>query len=148
MEMTVEKRRVVCPKCDSINAVPTSRPAEKARCGRCHAPLFEGAPVELDAARLRKHIANSDVPVIVDFWAPWCGPCQAMAPIFAQAARSLEPRARFVKINVDDNPQAARDYGVQGIPALFALNRGEVAARHAGVAEANLLKGWVERLAG
>jgi thioredoxin 2 len=143
-----DKRRVVCPSCDSINAVPSDRPAEAAKCGRCHAQLFQGAPVELDAARLGKHVANSDVPVIVDFWAPWCGPCRSMAPTFERAARELEPGARFVKINVDDNPAAAQKYGVQSIPALFAFQGGKVAQRQAGVTDFGTLRGWVTDLAG
>jgi thioredoxin 2 len=142
-----DKRRIVCPNCDSINAVPDDRPAAAAKCGRCHARLFQGAPVELDAARLQKHLANSDVPVIVDFWAPWCGPCRAMAPIFERAAQALEPRARFVKVNVDESPAAAQQFGVQGIPALFAFQGGQVAARQAGVADLATLQGWVDRLA-
>jgi thioredoxin 2 len=140
-----DKRRIVCPNCDSINAVPADRPAEAAKCGRCHAPLFQGGPIALTGAQLQKHLANSDVPVIVDFWAPWCGPCRAMAPIFQRAAEALEPRARFVKINVDENPDAAQRYGVQGIPALFAFRGGEVAARQSGVADLATLRGWVER---
>jgi thioredoxin 2 len=143
-----DKSRVVCPNCDSINAVPADRPAEGAKCGRCHDKLFQGGPVELSSAQLQKHLANSDVPVIVDFWAPWCGPCRAMAPIFQQAAQALEPRARFVKVNVDENPDAAQRYGVQGIPALFAFRGGQIAARQAGVADLGLLRGWVEKLAG
>ena len=142
-----DKRRVVCPHCDSVNAVPTERPAQAARCGRCHGQLFAGAPVELDAARLQKHLANSDLPVIVDFWAPWCGPCRSMAPIFERAAQGLEPRARFVKINVDENPGAAQQYGVQGIPALFAFQNGRIAARQAGVADLGTLRGWVDKFA-
>ena len=142
-----DKHRIVCPSCDSINAVPADRPAEAAKCGRCHAPLFQGAVAEVSAGQLQKHLANSDVPVIVDFWAPWCGPCRAMAPIFQRAAEALEPRARFVKINVDENPEAAQRYGVQGIPALFAFRGGEVAARQAGVADLATLRGWVERFA-
>ena len=145
--MTTQKRRVICPNCDSINAVPVDRPAQAAKCGRCHAKLFQGVPLELDSARLRKHVAHSDMPVIVDFWAPWCGPCRAMAPIFADAAKRLEPRARFAKVNVDENQDAAREYGVQGIPALFTFSAGKVVARHAGLADASMLRGWVERFA-
>ena len=140
-------RKVVCPHCDATNNVPADRPAAAAKCGRCHEKLFQGEPVALDGARLRKHLANSDVPVIVDFWAAWCGPCRAMAPIFERAAASLEPNARFVKVDVDANPDIAAQYGVQGIPALFAFKGGKVAARHSGVVDASVLRGWVDRFA-
>ena len=141
------KRRVVCPHCDTVNAVPDDRPAAAAKCGHCHEKLFTAHPVELSGARLERHLANSDVPVIVDFWASWGGPCRAMAPIFEQAAEGLEPRARFVKVDVDKNPDAAQRYGVRGIPALFAFSGGKVAAQHAGVADLATLHGWGDRLA-
>ena len=107
---------------------------------------FQRRPIDVNSSQLQKHISNSDIPVIADFWAPWCAPCRAMAPIFAQAAQTLEPRARFVKVNVDENPQAANQYGVQGIPALFAFRGGKVAASHAGVTDSAALRNWVQQL--
>ena len=139
---------VVCPVCDQVNRFAADRPAAQAVCGRCSSPLFLGKPVDLDDARFDNHVTRSDLPVIVDFWAPWCGPCRAMAPVFEQAARALEPRARFVKVNVDENPAAAARFGVRGIPALFAIKGGSVQEQHAGVADGKLLASWVERLSG
>ena len=103
---------VVCPHCDGTNRLPPERLGEAAKCGRCKNSLFTGEPVALDAARFERHVAKSDLPLVVDFWAPWCGPCRAMAPIFEQAAKGLEPRARFIKVDVDQNPELARKYGV------------------------------------
>jgi thioredoxin 2 len=136
---------VVCPKCDAVNRIPHHRPGSDAACGQCKAKLFEGRPIELDATRFRRHVERSDLPVIADFWAPWCGPCRAVAPIFARAAQELEPHARFLKVNVDDEPELARELGVQGIPALFVLKHGRVLARQAGVASLATLEGWVRQ---
>lgn len=142
-----EPLHVVCAHCDSTNRVPLDRLAQAVKCGRCHRALFEGQPIALDQTRFAKHVAASDLPLIVDFWAAWCGPCRAMAPIFERAAAELEPNARFIKVDVDANPGLAGQYGVQSIPALFVFQGGKVAARQAGVTDAATLRSWVQKFA-
>jgi thioredoxin 2 len=140
-----ETLHIVCPHCDAVNRVPAGKLAGGPNCGRCHKALFTGAPVALDEARFVKHVGASDLPIIADFWAAWCGPCRAMAPVFERAAASLEPKARFVKVDVDANPGLAGRLGVQGIPALFAFQGGKVVAHQAGVANAALFAEWADR---
>jgi thioredoxin 2 len=139
-----EPLHVVCPHCHAANRVPAERLADGGTCGKCKAPLFTGEPVELDAAGFDKHVGRSDLPVVVDFWAPWCGPCRMMAPAFAQAARSLEPRYRMVKVNTEEEQQLAARFGIRSIPTLAMFKGGREIARQAGAMDAASLVRWVK----
>ena len=134
-----------CPHCDTLNRVPRDKLAEGGRCGACHEALFEGRPLALDAARFRHHLEKSDLPLLIDFWAPWCGPCRVMAPEFERAAGRLEPQLRLVKINIDENPAVAERFAVRSIPTLALARHGRELARTAGAMSAAQLEDWARR---
>ncbi len=138
-----ETVQIVCPHCDATNRLPADRDPKSGKCGRCKQTLFTGHPVALTAERFAKHMASSSLPLVVDFRAGWCGPCKAMAPVFDKAAEVLEPKARFIKIDVDAEPGLAAQFRVQGIPALFLIKDGKAVQHHAGMADLHLLSRWV-----
>lgn len=136
---------IACPADGSLNRVPRERLSEAPKCGRCHEPLFLGKPVDLTSANFDQHVAKSDLPVVIDFWAAWCGPCRMMAPAFAAAAGQLEPRVRLAKLDTQAEPGIASRYGIQGIPCMIMLRRGREIARIAGAMPASSIVQWIEQ---
>lgn len=140
----LSKLHTVCPHCESVNRIPAERDGAALNCGRCHRPLFTGNPVELSAASFQRHIERSDLPVLVDFWAPWCAPCKMMAPQYAQAAAQLEPGVRLAKVDTEQEPELGARLGIRSIPTLVLFKAGREVARQAGaMATADIVR-WVE----
>ncbi|HEY3800239.1 MAG TPA: thioredoxin domain-containing protein [Caulobacteraceae bacterium] len=133
----------VCPHCRALNRIPEGRDARQAKCGKCHEAVLTGAPVEVSGVELGAHRSGTKgAALLLDVWAPWCGPCKSMAPQFAAAAKTLEPDVRLLKLNSDAEPAAAGALGVSGIPALFLIRDGQVIAQTAGAMPASQIVAW------
>jgi thioredoxin 2 len=137
-------KQVVCPHCAAVNRVPEARLAQHPNCGHCHQALFDAMPVALTTATFQKHVERNDVPLLVDFWAPWCGPCLSMAPQYVQAAGLLEPGVRVAKVDTDAEQSLGAQFNIRSIPTLVLFKGGREVARQSGaIGSADIVR-WVQ----
>jgi thioredoxin 2 len=137
--------QIVCPHCEALNRIPDNKPAQAAICGKCKQRLFTGEPLAVNQQQFERQLSKSDVPLVVDFWAAWCGPCKMMAPVFHQAAGKLEPQVRLLKVDTESEQQLASRYAVRSIPTIMIFSAGQEKARIAGALDLNRLLAWVKQ---
>ena len=143
-----EKLVIACPTDGTLNRVPRAKLGRKPICGRCRKPLFEGKAVDLTTARFDAYALKSDLPLVIDFWAEWCGPCRMMTPNFEAAARQLEPRVRLGKLDTEAEPAVAARYGIRGLPSLVMISKGREVARTSGAMPTSAIVAWVAQALG
>ena len=134
---------IACAHCNAINRIPETRLDDSPNCGRCKQPLFKGAPITLTDANFSAHVERSSIPLVVDFWADWCGPCKMMAPHFERAAKQLEPDVRLAKLDTDANPDTAGRFNIRSIPTMILFQNGKEVARQSGAMDTTALTNWI-----
>ncbi len=136
---------IMCPHCSGLNRVPDEKLSTQAVCGKCKGNLFTGQSIEMTGEQFLRALHKTDQPLVVDFWAPWCGPCKSFAPVFSQAAAQLEPKARFIKINTEAEQQIAAQFNIRSIPTLAVFKAGQEVTRVSGAMDLGGFTQWVNQ---